>query len=272
MGSLRWHDSWTGLCLILATSADKTARVAGRETLFLCGYKIPVRSGPAAFGRPWREISGAKILIRTITAVAALCALSSMAEARVRGPAVSPECNVTMPCIGVDNPIHARQRARRGAEPAFSMIESSPRLSRRQQRALARAERNASEPVAPRAAAAARASEGYSAGLVGPLAAKLASIQAACPGTQAISGVRHTRIAGTRRMSLHAQGKAVDVRGPYGCIYAQLKDWSGGYSTDSGRVQHIHISYDVAGGREMGLRFAHGGGRRSWRSAYARMR
>jgi hypothetical protein len=60
MGSLRWHDSWTGLCLILATSADKTARVAGRETLFLCGYKIPVRSGPAAFGRPWREISGLK--------------------------------------------------------------------------------------------------------------------------------------------------------------------------------------------------------------------
>src|ERR1700754_1270317 len=77
-------------------------------------------------------------------------------------------------------------------------------------------------------------------GLVSPLAAKLASIQAACPGTHAISGIRHTRIAGTRRMSLHAQGKAVDVRGPYGCIYAQLKDWSGGYSTDAGRVRHIH--------------------------------
>ena len=112
-------------------------------------------------------------------------------------------------------------------------------------------------------------------GLVSPLAAKLASIEAACPGTHAISGVRHTRIAGTRRMSLHAQGKAVDVRGPYGCIYAQLKGWSGGYSTDAGRVQHIHISYDDAGGREMGLRFAHGGGRRhhhAIRSANARMR
>ncbi|EKS38407.1 MAG: hypothetical protein ACJAVZ_001050 [Afipia broomeae] len=149
---------------------------------------------------------------------------------------------------------------------------ATPRLSRRQQRALERAQRNF-EP-APRAVAerASYASEGYSAGLVGPLAAKLASIQAACPGTQAISGIRHTRIAGTRRMSLHAQGKAVDVRGPYGCIYAQLKGWSGGYSTDSGRVQHIHISYDDAGGREMGLRFAHGGGRRSWREANARMR
>lgn len=213
-------------------------------------------------------------MIRTVTAVAALCALSSMAEARVRAPAVAPECNITMPCIGVDNPVHARQRGQRRVEPAFSMMQpaATPRLSRRQQRALERAQRNF-EP-APRAVAerASHASEGYSAGLVGPLAAKLASIQAACPGTQAISGIRHTRIAGTRRMSLHAQGKAVDVRGPYGCIYAQLRGWSGGYSTDPGRVQHIHISYDDAGGREMGLRFAHGGGRRSWREANARMR
>lgn len=143
------------------------------------------------------------------------------------------------------------------------------RLSRRQKRALERAQRN-SDP-APRVVAS-RGSEGYSAGLVGPLQAKLASIQSACPGTVAISGVRHTRIAGTRRMSLHAQGKAVDVRGPYGCIYAQLKGWGGGYSTDAGRVKHIHISYDHAGGREMGLRFAHGGGRRAWREANARMR
>jgi hypothetical protein len=37
-------------------------------------------------------------------------------------------------------------------------------------------------------------------------------------------------------------------------------------------MQHIHISYDDAGGREMGLRFAHGGGRRhAWRNAYARL-
>ena len=193
-----------------------------------------------------------------------------MAEARVRTPAVSPECNITMPCIGVDNPVHARQRSQRRAAPAYVAAESdTPRLSRRQQRALARAQRHA-EP-APHAAVerTSHASEGYSAGLVGPLQAKLASIQAACPGTQAISGIRHTRIAGTRRMSLHAQGKAVDVRGPYGCIYAQLKGWSGGYSTDAGRVKHIHISYDAGGGREMGLRFAHGGGRRSWREANA---
>jgi len=40
--------------------------------------------------------------------VAALCALSSIAEARVRTPAVSPECNITMPCIGVDKPAQIR--------------------------------------------------------------------------------------------------------------------------------------------------------------------
>jgi hypothetical protein len=218
-------------------------------------------------------------LIRAVTAVAALCALSSVAEARVRAPAVSPECNITMPCIGVDNPVHARQRGRREAAPAFSTMEPMHRMSRRERRAMARAQRGfeptsrASFEQAPRASHASHASEGYSAGLVGPLQAKLASIQSACPGTHAISGVRHTRIAGTRRMSLHAQGKAVDVRGPYGCIYAQLKGWSGGYSTDAGRVQHIHISYDNGGGREMGLRFAHGGGRRhSWRNSYARLR
>ena len=243
-------------------------------------------------------------MIRTVTAVAALCALSSVAEARVRAPAVSPECNITMPCIGVNNPVHARQYSRREAAPAYSMMEPTqrisrrelramrraerrgfeqsmaepaPRMSRRERRAMARAQRleqtsRASFEQAPRASHASRASEGYSAGLVGPLQAKLASIQAACPGTHAISGVRHTRIAGTRRMSLHAQGKAVDVRGPYGCIYGQLKGWSGGYSTDAGRVQHIHISYDNGGGREMGLRFAHGGGRRAWREANARMR
>lgn len=195
-------------------------------------------------------------MIRAVTAVAALCALTSMADARVRTSAVSPECNVTMPCIGVDNPAHARQRRQREPMQSFAAVEPARRAER---------VRRAVEP--------AYASEGYSEGLVGPLQAKLASIQAACPGTHAISGVRHTRIAGTRRMSLHAQGKAVDVRGPYGCIYSQLKGWSGGYSTDSGRVQHIHISYDAGGGREMGLRFAHGGGRRhSWRESYARMR
>lgn len=182
-------------------------------------------------------------MFRTLTAVAALCALPSLADASTRTPAISPECNITMPCIGV------------GAGG----------------RASIRNRQESHSPQAKNDLAFARP-EFSSAGLVGPLQSKLASIEAACPGTQAISTLRHTRIAGTRVMSLHAQGKAVDVRGPYGCIYAQLKDWTGGYSTDAGRMQHIHISYDDADGREMGLRFVHGGGRRySWRNSYARM-
>jgi hypothetical protein len=103
--------------------------------------------------------------------------------------------------------------------------------------------------------------------IVAPLAAKIVSIQAACPGTRIVSGLRHTLIAGTRRMSLHAQGKAVDVQGPYGCIYAQLRGWPGGYSTDAARMRHIHISYDPQGGREMGLAFRHGGHRHHRRFA-----
>ncbi len=187
-------------------------------------------------------------MFRPLIAVAALCALPSLADARTRSPAISPECNVTMPCIGVgigERSVSGPQlRARRISNPTNAKSESTfeaPGISQ--------------------------------GGLVGPLQSKLASIEAACPGTHAISTVRHTRIAGTRVMSLHAQGKAVDARGPYSCIYGQLQGWTGGYSTDAGRMAHIHISYDDASGREMGLRFAHGGGRRhSWRNSYARMR
>jgi hypothetical protein len=105
-------------------------------------------------------------------------------------------------------------------------------------------------------------------GIVPALAAKVAQIQSACPGAHVISGVRHTRIRGSGRMSLHATGEAVDMRGNPSCVYAQLRDWPGGYSTDYGRVQHVHISL-AANGREAGLRFSHGGGR-GHRHRYAR--
>ena len=98
------------------------------------------------------------------------------------------------------------------------------------------------------------------AGVYAPLAAKAQEIAAAC-GSAVISGVRHTRVAGTRRMSLHASGHAVDMKGNPSCIYAHLRSWSGGYSIDYGRVHHVHISL---GGREDGLRFAHGGHRRHY--------
>ena len=97
-------------------------------------------------------------------------------------------------------------------------------------------------------------------GIVSPLANKVAEIQSAC-GSKVISAVRHTYIAGTRRISLHASGKAVDMSGNPSCIYGHLAGWAGGYSTDYGRMAHVHISYDPDGGREMGARFVHGGGR-----------
>jgi hypothetical protein len=97
-------------------------------------------------------------------------------------------------------------------------------------------------------------------GVVPALASKVAQIESSCPGAHVISGLRHTRIRGSGRMSLHATGEAVDMRGNPSCVYTQLRDWPGGYSTDYGRVQHVHISL-AANGREAGLRFAHGGGR-----------
>lgn len=100
--------------------------------------------------------------------------------------------------------------------------------------------------------------DGMLAGVSAPLAAKAREISVAC-GSLVISGVRSSaRVAGSHRMSLHASGRAVDMQGNPGCIYAHLRGWPGGYSTDYHRVRHVHISL---GGREDGIRFAHRGGR-----------
>lgn len=98
---------------------------------------------------------------------------------------------------------------------------------------------------------------GILAGVTPALAAKAREIVASC-GSTVISGRRHTRVAGSRHWSLHASGRAVDLRGNPGCIYARLRGWPGGYSTDYARVRHVHVSL---GGREDGVRFAHGGRR-----------
>ena len=98
-------------------------------------------------------------------------------------------------------------------------------------------------------------SAGILAGIVAPLAAKATEIVSDC-GARVISGVRHTFVAGTHRMSLHAFGRAVDISGPPSCILAHLRGWPGGYSTDYRAVRHTHVSYEP-GGREWGARFAH---------------
>jgi len=96
-------------------------------------------------------------------------------------------------------------------------------------------------------------------GVVGPLAAKAREIQSAC-GARVISAVRKTYIAGTRHISLHASGRAVDMAGNPSCIYRHLAAWPGGVSVDYSRVAHVHFSY-APNGREWGLRFKHGGGK-----------
>ncbi|QDW38994.1 hypothetical protein FFI89_018695 [Bradyrhizobium sp. KBS0727] len=111
---------------------------------------------------------------------------------------------------------------------------------------------------------------GLAAGLVAPLAAKVAEIRGACRSSL-ISGMRHTLIAGTRMISLHASGRAADLAGDPSCIYAHLAGWPGGYSVDYARMRHVHISYDE-GGREWGLHFRHGGGARHARRHHPHIR
>ncbi len=93
------------------------------------------------------------------------------------------------------------------------------------------------------------------------LGAKAREIVDAC-GSEVVSA-----IAGRPNRSNHPAGKAVDLKGNPSCIYAHLHGWPGGYSTDYGRVNHVHISYNP-GGQEWGVRFVHGGHRHS-RTRYA---
>jgi hypothetical protein len=100
------------------------------------------------------------------------------------------------------------------------------------------------------------------ASLHGQLAAKAQEIVASC-GSTVISGSRPgARIAGSGHASLHASGRAVDIRGNPHCIYSHLQGWPGGYSVDYGSVQHVHISL---GGFEDGIRFSHYGSHRRHR-------
>jgi len=66
-------------------------------------------------------------------------------------------------------------------------------------------------------------------------------------------------IFGTNYPSEHAHCRAADLDGNPGCIYAHLRGFRGGYSTDYARMAHVHISWHP-GGIEQGARFVHGGG------------
>lgn len=180
------------------------------------------------------------------------------AAARHRRPASSPICanpDVMRPCqVG---PALVRRAA--------VAHRSLKRIRRHHGASLSRAHRRASLGHR-RASRSARATPGLvrrasagDRGLVPALSAKVGEILSAC-SSRVVSGVRRTMIAGTRRISLHASGRAADLAGDPSCIYAHLAGWRGGYSVDYARVRHVHVSWDPEGGREMGLRFRHGGG------------
>ena len=69
-------------------------------------------------------------------------------------------------------------------------------------------------------------------------------------------------IAGTHHLSEHAFCRAADLAGNPACIYAHLRGFRGGVSTDYARMQHVHVSWHP-GGFEQGVRFVHGGGYRA---------
>jgi len=192
-------------------------------------------------------------MLKYFIAAAVLCGLFSEAHARPQARRAHPDCNIVFPCEGVTTSARGQRVVKAMGGFGTATKTYRPRVARvevpRRQRLAQRV-----------ASTLAHTTENYSHGVVAPLAAKVAEIQSSC-GSRVVSAVRHSYIAGTRRISLHASGKAVDMAGNPSCIYSHLAGWSGGYSTDYGRVAHVHISYDATGGREMGIRFAHGGGR-----------
>ncbi|HWV44142.1 hypothetical protein [Pseudorhodoplanes sp.] len=112
----------------------------------------------------------------------------------------------------------------------------------------------------------------YVRGVPGPLLAKVQELKAAC-GAKVVSANRPGARTPSGHVSNHAIGRAVDLSGNPDCMYARLRNWPGGVSTDYWTAPggpHIHLSYNP-GGMEWGLRFAHRGGsysarkKRRWR-------
>lgn len=186
--------------------------------------------------------------------------LASPAEARHRHAqtyAAHPDCNVLWPCAGVAPSPRGLRVVKAMGGFGSAQQRYTPRVAPRarsaRHHARARTMRHHARRI--RTAHKTKSSGTSLAGVVPQLASKIASIVSNC-GSQVISAVRHTYVAGTHKISQHANGTAVDVSGNPACIYSMLHGWPGGYSVDYGRVRHVHISI---GGREAGLRFVHGG-------------
>jgi hypothetical protein len=65
-------------------------------------------------------------------------------------------------------------------------------------------------------------------------------------------------IFGTHYLSEHAFCRAADLAGNPTCIYAHLRGFRGGVTTDYARMAHVHVSWHP-GGWEQGVRFVHRG-------------
>jgi hypothetical protein len=196
-----------------------------------------------------------------LSALLCVWAATTKAEARPPHNPVQTESQVgcsepvMRPCVGMSALPTGSNVAgvRRSSNPNIAAYGQAPSWQGRQGGESLAAVSKAPRVVRPRSERPSRVRGG---GIVSPLAAKIREISSSC-GSSVVSGVRHTRIENTRTTSLHASGQAVDMKGNPKCIYQHLAGWPGGYSTDYGRVQHVHISYS-GGGREWGLRFAHG--------------
>lgn len=188
-------------------------------------------------------------MYRALGALFLVLFLAAPAEARKRVYHAHPDCNVLWPCEGVGPSPRGERvvKAMGGFGSARKVYTPRAEARVKPRRAVARHRAPSVTQTLVRAAT----------GIVAPLAAKVAEIQTSC-GSRVVSALRHTRVAGTRTMSLHASGQAVDIAGNPSCIYAALSGWAGGYSTDYSRVAHVHISW---GGREHGVRFVHDGHR-----------
>lgn len=92
--------------------------------------------------------------------------------------------------------------------------------------------------------------------IAGPVEASgiVAMLQSQC-GAKVISGFRPGARTPFGVQSCHATNQAVDMTGNYACMYRLLAKYhKGGYTLDSGRCRHIHISWCRM---EYGMRFNH---------------
>ena len=184
--------------------------------------------------------------------------LATPAEARhrhIRTYAAHPDCNILWPCDGVA----PSPRGERIVKAMGGFGSAQQRYTPRSEHRVRTVKHHAKHVHIARTHTV-RSSGTSLAGVSPTLAMKVSSIVATC-GSRVISAIRHTYIAGTRHISQHANGTAVDVTGNSSCIYSMLHGWPGGYSIDYNRVKHVHISI---GGREAGLRFVHGGHHRHY--------